>query len=107
MFKVSPSLRNSHLAGASIVAAISRARTSATTDALEPKTAEVVVEELRNHATRRSGSRVFRTSLEARSEVEKKTALVYRDGSLKPLRGVKGCVPESCSFLSYVETLKH
>ena len=32
--------------------------------------------ELRNHATRRSGSRVFRTSLEARSEVEKKTALV-------------------------------
>jgi len=30
------------------------------------------VGELRNHATRRSGSRVFRTSLEARSEVEKK-----------------------------------
>ena len=46
------------------------------TDALEPTTAEVVVGELRNHATRRSGSRVFRTSLEARSEVEKKTALV-------------------------------
>ena len=51
--------------------------TSATTDALEPTTAEVVVGELRNHATHRSGSRVFRTSLEARSEVEKKTALVY------------------------------
>jgi len=34
------------------------------------------VGELRNHATRRSGSRVFRTSLEARSEVEKKTALI-------------------------------
>ena len=34
--------------------------------------AEVVVGELRNHATCRSGSRVFRTSLEARSEVEKK-----------------------------------
>ena len=34
--------------------------------------------EPRNHAMRRSGSRVFRTSLEARSEVEKKkTALVY------------------------------
>jgi len=44
----------------------------ATTDALEPTTAEVVVGELRNHATCRSGSRVFRTSLEARSEVEKK-----------------------------------
>jgi len=43
---------------------------------LEPTTAEVVVGELRNHATRRSGSRVFRTSLEARLEVEKKTALV-------------------------------
>jgi len=43
---------------------------------LEPTTAEVVVGELRNHATRRSGSRVFRTSLDARSEVEKKTALV-------------------------------
>ena len=39
--------------------------------------AEVVVGELRNHATRRSGSCVFRTSLEARSEVEKKTALVH------------------------------
>ena len=38
--------------------------------------AEVVVGELRNHATRRSDSREFRTSLEARSEVEKKTALV-------------------------------
>jgi len=37
------------------------------------------VGELRNHATRRSGSRVFRTSLEARSEVEKKTALVYNE----------------------------
>jgi len=37
---------------------------------------EVVVGELRNHATRRSGSRVFRTSLEAPSEVEKKTALI-------------------------------
>jgi hypothetical protein len=46
------------------------------TDALEPTMTEVVVGELRNHATRRSGSRVFRTSLEARSEVEKKTALV-------------------------------
>jgi len=34
------------------------------------------VGELRNHATRRSGSRVFCTSLEARSEVEKKTALI-------------------------------
>ena len=66
-------LRNSHLAGASIVAT----RTSAMTDALEPTTAEVVVGELRNHATRRSGSRVFRSSLEARSEVEKKTALVH------------------------------
>jgi len=44
---------------------------------LEPTTAEVVVGELRNHATRRSGSHVFRTSLEARSEVEKKTALVF------------------------------
>jgi len=43
---------------------------------LEPTTAEVVVGELRNHATRRSGSSVFRTSLEAQSEVEKKTALV-------------------------------
>jgi len=43
---------------------------------LEPTTAEVVVGELRNHATRRSGSRVFRTSLEAQSEVEKKKALV-------------------------------
>jgi len=43
---------------------------------LELTTAEVVVGELRNHATRRSGSRVFRTSLEARSEVGKKTALV-------------------------------
>jgi len=32
--------------------------------------------ELHNHATRISGSCVFRTSLEARSEVEKKTALV-------------------------------
>jgi len=38
--------------------------------------AEVVVGELRNHAMRRSGSRVFRTSLEAQSEVENKTALV-------------------------------
>jgi len=37
--------------------------------------AEVVVGELRNHATRRSGCRVFRTSLEARSEVEKKNSL--------------------------------
>ena len=36
--------------------------------------AEVVVGELRNHANRRSGSRVFRTSLEARSEVEKKNS---------------------------------
>jgi hypothetical protein len=35
-------------------------------------TADVVVGELRNHATSRSGSRAFRTSLEARSEVEKK-----------------------------------
>jgi hypothetical protein len=43
---------------------------------LELTTAEVVVGEPRNHATRRSGSRAFRTSLEARSEVEKKTALV-------------------------------
>ena len=41
-------------------------------------TTEVVVGELRNHATRRSGSRVFPTSLEARSEVEKKTALVLQ-----------------------------
>jgi len=39
------------------------------------------VGELRNHATRRSGSRVFRTSLEARSEVEKKTALLLYDES--------------------------
>ena len=39
--------------------------------------AEVVVGELRNHATRRSGCRIFRTSLEARSEVEKKTALIH------------------------------
>ena len=38
---------------------------------------------LRNHATRRSGSRVFRTSLEARSEVEKKTALIYDISSLR------------------------
>jgi len=44
--------------------------------ALEPTTAEVVVGELRNHVTRRSGSRVFRTSLEALSEVEKKAAFV-------------------------------
>ena len=44
---------------------------------MEPTTAEVVVGELRNHATHRSGSHVFRTSLEARSEVEKKTALVH------------------------------
>jgi hypothetical protein len=43
---------------------------------LELTTAEVVVGELRNHATRRSGFRAFRTSLEARSEVEKK-ALVF------------------------------
>jgi hypothetical protein len=34
------------------------------------------VGELHNHATRRSGSRAFRTSLEARSKFEKK-ALVY------------------------------
>jgi hypothetical protein len=34
------------------------------------------VGELRNHVTRSSGSRAFRTSVEARSEV-KKTALVY------------------------------
>jgi len=34
------------------------------------------VGDLSNHATRRSGSRIFRTSLEARSDVEK-TALVY------------------------------
>ena len=33
--------------------------------------------ELRNHATRRSGSRVFRTSLETRSEVEKKKQSSY------------------------------
>jgi hypothetical protein len=37
---------------------------------LELTTAEVVGE-LRNHATRRSGSGAFRTSLEARSVVEK------------------------------------
>jgi hypothetical protein len=36
--------------------------------------AEVVVEEVSNHATCRSGSCVLRTSLEARSEVEKKIA---------------------------------
>jgi hypothetical protein len=47
---------------------------------LELTTAEVVVEELRNHATHRSGSRAFRTSLEERSEVEKQTALVLRRG---------------------------
>jgi hypothetical protein len=35
------------------------------------------VGELRNHATRRSGSRVFRTSIEARSEVEKKQPFVF------------------------------
>jgi len=45
--------------------------------------AEVVVGELRNHVTCRSGSRVFRTSLEARSEVEKKTALIYDISSLR------------------------
>jgi hypothetical protein len=39
---------------------------------LELTTAEVVVGELRNHATRKSGPRPFRTSLEARSDVEKK-----------------------------------
>jgi hypothetical protein len=44
--------------------------------------AEVVVGELRNHATRRSDFRAFRTSLEARSEVEKKTALVLAAGLL-------------------------
>jgi hypothetical protein len=35
------------------------------------------VGEMRNHATRRSGSRAFRTSLEARSEVEKKQRLYH------------------------------
>jgi hypothetical protein len=53
---------------------------------LELTTAEVVVGELRNHATRRSGSRAFRTSLEARSEVEKKTALVNVRIALSSIR---------------------
>ena len=43
--------------------------------------------ELRNRATRRSGSRVFRTSLEARSEVEKKTALVVAPMDQEILKG--------------------
>jgi hypothetical protein len=47
------------------------------TGALELTTAEVVVGELRNHATRRSGSRAFRISLEARSEVGKKQPSYY------------------------------
>jgi hypothetical protein len=42
---------------------------------LELITTEVIVGELRNHATRRSGFHAFRTSLEARSEL-KQTALV-------------------------------
>jgi len=41
---------------------------------MEPTKAEVVVGELWNHATRRYGSRVFRTFLEAQSEVEKKNS---------------------------------
>jgi hypothetical protein len=34
--------------------------------------------EVRNHATRRSGSRAFRTSLEARSEVKKKQPSYFK-----------------------------
>jgi hypothetical protein len=36
------------------------------------------VGELRNHATRRSGSRAFRTSLEARSEVGKNSPRSFK-----------------------------
>jgi hypothetical protein len=43
---------------------------------LELTTADVVVGELRNHATRRSGSRAFRTSLEARSEGKKQPSYI-------------------------------
>jgi hypothetical protein len=39
---------------------------------LDLTTAEVVVGELRNHAARRSGSRAFRTFLEAQSKNKKK-----------------------------------
>jgi hypothetical protein len=37
-----------------------------------------VVGELRNHATRRSGSRAFRTSLEVRSEFEKNSPRIFK-----------------------------
>ena len=61
--------------------------------------------ELSNHATRRSGSRVFRTSLEVRSEVEKKTALILSLLKVK-ISQVQPTLPPSPCRCAYIRNVR-
>jgi hypothetical protein len=61
---------------------------------------------LRNHATRRSGSRAFRTFLEARSEVKKTALVIWRTGAPLPfsetsLRAISTIIAHPQGFIYF------